>query len=103
MKDSVKANLIVFLIIAVIAFTISCAFANLTITDDNDSYKLISIEDDSFEPNYIDKVPTIIPKVENNTTNLTNSTDYDIEDTIDNIDYNYNNWSTTYSEDEEYW
>jgi hypothetical protein len=48
MKDSVKANLIVFLIIAVIAFSISCAFASLTITKDNDSYKLSSIENDSF-------------------------------------------------------
>ena len=44
MKDSIKANLIVFLIIAVIAFTISTAFASLTITEDNDSYKLSPIE-----------------------------------------------------------
>lgn len=86
MKDSIKANLIVFLIIAVIAFTISSAFASLTITEDNDSYKLSSIENDSFEPNYIDEVPTIIPKVEtNNTENITNATDtnitYDTDDT----------------------
>lgn len=75
MKDSVKANLIVFLIIAVIAFTISSAFASLTITKDNDSYKLSSIENDSFEPNYIEEVPTIMPKVEVNDTNTTNATD----------------------------
>ena len=76
MKDSIKANLIVFLIIAVIAFTISSAFASLTITKDNDSYKLSSIENDSFEPNYIEEVPTIIPKVENttNSTNITTTT-----------------------------
>ena len=76
MKDSIKANLIVFLIIAVIAFTISSAFASLTITQDNDSYKLSSIENDSFEPNYIEEVPTIIPKVENttNSTNITTTT-----------------------------
>lgn len=73
MKDSIKANLIVFLIIAVIAFTISSAFASLTITKENDSYKLTSIENDSFEPNYIDEVPTIIPKVENNTNNTNNT------------------------------
>ena len=41
MKDSVKANLIVFLIIGLIAFGISSAFASLTITEDNDSYKMI--------------------------------------------------------------
>ena len=68
MKGSVKAKLIVFFIIAVFAFCISTTFANLTVTEDNDSYKLIPIENDSFEPNYINKVPTIIPKVENNTT-----------------------------------
>ena len=84
MKDSIKANLIVFLIIAVIAFTISSAFASLTITEDNDSYKLSSIENDSFEPNYIDEVPTIIPKVETNyTQNTTNTTDTNITDIID--------------------
>ena len=75
MKDSVKANLIVFLIIALIAFGISSAFASLTIGEDNDSYKIISIKNDSFEPNYINKVPTIIPKVKKNiTTNNTTTT-----------------------------
>ena len=87
MKDSIKANLLVFLIIAVIAFTISSAFASLTITEDNDSYKLTSIENDSFEPNYIDEVPTIIPKVENTTnneTNITTNTTQDLNDTLKN-------------------
>jgi hypothetical protein len=89
MKDSIKANLIVFMIIAVIAFTISSAFASLTITEDNDSYKLISIENDSFEPNYIDEVPTIIPKVEtNHTENTTNTTDKNITDDDFNITFN---------------
>ncbi|WP_407411020.1 hypothetical protein [Methanobrevibacter sp.] len=83
MKDSIKANLIVFLIIATIAFTISSAFASLTITEDNDSYKLSAIENDSFEPNYVEEVPTIIPKVENTTndTNITNTTIDDWNDT----------------------
>ncbi|MBE6490883.1 MAG: hypothetical protein E7Z83_08515 [Methanobrevibacter sp.] len=83
MKDSIKANLIVFLIIATIAFTISSAFASLTITEDNDSYKLNAIENDSFEPNYVEEVPTIIPKVENTTndTNITNTTIDDWNDT----------------------
>ena len=89
MKDSIKANLIVFLIIATVAFTISSAFASLTITEDNDSYKLSAIENDSFEPNYIDEVPTIIPKVEN-TTNNTNITNNTIEDWNDTWQDNYN-------------
>ena len=86
MKDSVKANLIVFLIIGLIAFGISSAFASLTISDQNDSYKIIPIKNDSFEPNYINKVPTIIPKVETNTTNTTNSTQS-----------NNNTWNNSYS------
>lgn len=87
MKDSIKANLIVFLIIATIAFTASSAFASLTITEDNDSYKLNTIENDSFEPNQIEEVPTIIPKVENTTnndTNITNTTTKDWNDTWEN-------------------
>lgn len=82
MKGSIKANLIIFLIIAVMAFIVSSAFASLTITEDNDSYKLNSIENDSFEPNYIYEVPTIIEEVEtNNTNNNTTQTDIDINDT----------------------
>ena len=82
MRGSIKANLIVFLIIAVIAFCISSAFATLTIHEDNDSYKLISLEDDSFEPTEIEYVPTIIPKNDTNTT---------IEDWNDTWEDNYNN------------
>lgn len=97
MKDSIKANLIIFLIIAVVAFTISSAFASLTITENTDSYKLSSIEDDSFEPNYIDEVPTIIPQVETNytenTTNITNTTDTD-----NNTDIPDDNWTIPWNE-----
>lgn len=98
MKDSIKANLIVFLIIATVAFTISSAFASLTITEDNDSYKLSAIENDSFEPNYIEEVPTIIPKVEN-TTNNTNVTNNTIEEWNDTWDGNYTNTIENW----EYW
>lgn len=94
MKDSVKANLIVFLIIGLIAFGISSAFASLTISDQNDSYKIIPIKNDSFEPNYINKVPTIIPKVETNTTNTTNSTysNNTGNSSYSNISYNNYYW-----------
>ena len=104
MRGSVKANLIIFLIVAVAAFCISSAFANLTIHDDHDSYKLIALEDDSFEPEDINYVPTIKPK---NTTNTTNSTNTTIEITTDDnsTDWydtdDYDEVETTYDEYEE--
>lgn len=97
MKGSIKANLIVFLIIAVTAFCISQAFATLTIHEENDSYKLLSLEDDSFEPKYIYKVPTIIPK---NTTNTTNTTDIDTNTTIDDWNDTEDIWEEIIDEDQ---
>jgi hypothetical protein len=103
MKDSIKANLIVFFIIAIVAFGVSSAFASLTIHEDNDSYKLVSIEDDSFEPSYIYKVPTVKPKIEN-TTNITDNTtddsdDEDWNDTYIDLTDNYTDWNETLIED----
>lgn len=97
MKDSVKANIIVFFIIAIVAFGMSNAFASLIIQEDTDSYKMIPIENDSFEPNYIYEVPTIIPEVDNNTTENTtdDNTNYNVENT-------YNNWTESYTEYSEY-
>ena len=106
MKGSVKANLIIFLIVAVAAFCISSAFASLTIHDDHDSYKLIALENDSFEPEDINYVPTIQPK---NITNTTNTTNITIENTTDTNDTNWDDtydddeWETTYDEYEEDW
>ena len=95
MRGSVKANLIVFLIIAVIAFCISSAFATLTIHEDNDSYKLISLEDDSFEPAEIDYVPTYIPK---NDTNTTSDNTTDIIEYVENTTYDViDNWTENYT------
>lgn len=100
MKGSIKANLIVFLIIAVIAFCISSTVASLTIHEDNDSYKLLKLENDSFEPADINYVPTYIPK---NDTNTTNNTTANITDTTDDIDDTINSWNDTeYEWDEEY-
>lgn len=95
MKGSVKANLIVFLIIAVIAFCISSAFATLTIHEDNESYKLIPVANDSFEPEEIDYVPTYIPKNTTNTTNTTEDTNIidDIGDTLSNWTESIEEWS----------
>ena len=99
MKDSIKANLIVFFIIAVIAFGASTAFASLTIHEDNDSYKLISIEDDSFEPSYINEVPTVKPKIENTTNIPDNITD---NDTYEDWNDTYTDWNETIEEILEY-
>ena len=75
MKGTKKAKLLVFLIIATVAFVCSLTLANLTIPKDTDSYKLIPIDNNSFEPVYINKVPTIKPK---NITNTTNETSHNI-------------------------
>ncbi|MEE1129676.1 MAG: hypothetical protein UHW99_06795 [Methanobrevibacter sp.] len=102
MKDSIKANLIIFFIIAIIAFCISTTFANLTVQPETDSYKLISIENNSFEPNYIEEVPTIIePKNTTNTTNTTNTmhnvTNYYYDNYTNNTEnyYDYDNYVET--------
>jgi archaellum component FlaG (FlaF/FlaG flagellin family) len=102
MKGSIKANLIVFLIIAVIAFCISSAFATLTIHEDNESYKLKSLEDDSFEPTEIDYVPTYIPKNDTNTTDDTtkNITEY-VENTTTEIIENYTDNYTVWDDEED--
>lgn len=95
MKESKKANLIVFFIIAIIAFCISCAFINLTVKEKTDQYKLISIENNSFKPVLIKEVPTIIKT--KNVTNTTNST-YNTTNTHSNhtnyheSNYNYSNY-----------
>ena len=100
MKGSTKANLIVFLIIAVIAFCISSAVASLTIHDDYDSYKLMKLEDDSFEPVDIHYVYTHIPK---NDTNTTNSTIDNTTDTTDDVEDTTETWNDTEDEwDEDY-
>ena len=75
MKQSIKVNLLVFLIIAVIAFVLSSAFASVVVIDNSNAKKITAIENDSFEPHQIKDVPVIIPKVENKTqTNNTTST-----------------------------
>lgn len=74
MKDSIKANLIVFFLIALVSFAMSSAFASLTVHEEHDSYKLIPIKNDSFEPHYIDEVPTYIPEPVNDTNVTYNNT-----------------------------
>ncbi|MBR0271862.1 MAG: hypothetical protein IJQ68_07750 [Methanobrevibacter sp.] len=71
MKQSIKVNLLIFLIIAVIAFVLSTAFASVVVIDNSDAKKITAIENDSFEPHQIEEVPVIIPKVENTTDNTT--------------------------------
>ena len=100
MRGSQKANLIVFLIIAVAAFCVSTAVASMTIHDDYDSYKLMKLEDDSFEPVDIHYVYTHIPK---NDTNTTNSTIDNTTDTTDDVEDTTETWNDTEDEwDEDY-
>ena len=73
MKDSTKANLIIFFIIAIVAFCISTSFASLTVKENTDSYKLIPIEDNAFQPNYVEEVLYVEPTPVNVTNNTTNN------------------------------
>ena len=98
MKESIKANLIVFFIIAIIAFCISSAFVNFTVNEKTDSYKLISIENNSFKPVLIKEVPTII-KTKNvtNTTNTTNSSYNTTNSYKNHTNYQGDNYSYYYN------
>lgn len=80
MKQSIKVYLIIFLIIALIAFALSHAFAGVAVIDNSDSAKLLAIENDGFEPHDVEEVPVIIPVVETNITYDNNTTS-----TIENI------------------
>lgn len=101
MRESIKANLLIFFIIAIIAFCISNVFVNLTVPQESDSYKLISIENNSFIPKEIEEVPTIIEPVnKTNTTNATNRT-YNISNVYDNYTYT-DNYTNYYSYSESY-
>lgn len=92
MKDSIKANLIIFFIIAIIAFCISTSFASLTVQEDANSYKLITIENNSFQPNHVEEVPYIEPKPVNVTNTTTNNT-ANLNNTNNTINYNTTNSS----------
>lgn len=101
MRGSQKANLIVFLIVAVAAFCISSTFATYTIHDDYDSYKLKALNNDTFEPKDIDYVPTYIPKNTTNTTTNSTTTENVTDEVEDTIDWNFTDldWN---DDDEEY-
>ncbi|MEE0024762.1 hypothetical protein [Methanobrevibacter sp.] len=86
MKESTKVYLIIFLILAVLAFVLSSVCASILDIDNSNAKKLTAIEDDSFKPNEINNVQVIIPKTQNttqkhtnNTTVITNLTDSIIE------------------------
>lgn len=102
MRESIKANLLIFFIIAIIAFCISSIFVNLTVTPKTDSYKLISIENNSFMPKEIEEVPTIIEPVnKTNTTNTTNRT-HNTTNVYDNYTTYTDNYTNYYSYRESY-
>ena len=82
MKERTKVYLIIFLILAVMAFVLSSAFASVFVIDNSNAKKLTAIEDDSFEPNEIHNVQVIVPKTDNTTRQTNNTT------TIKNITNN---------------
>ena len=104
MKGQTKAKLIVFFIIATIAFIISSVVASIIIIDNPNDDTLPAIEDDNFTAQKVNYVPTHIPEKEepeiiNNTTieNNTNDTNITeiINDTKENLTdlwNNYSNW-----------
>ncbi|MBR6024287.1 MAG: hypothetical protein IK044_04890 [Methanobrevibacter sp.] len=83
MKETTKVYLITFLILAVMAFVLSSAFASVFVIDNSNSKKLTALEDDSFEPHEIKDVQVIVPKAQNTTRNTTNTTT-----TIENLTNN---------------
>lgn len=87
MKQSTSVYLVIFLVIAVIAFLLSNVIASALVIDTTNSTKLTAIENDDFQPSEIRHVEVIIPKVENNTTN--NTTGSIIEVVEDLLEWKY--------------
>lgn len=83
MKGSQKANLLIFLIVAILAFCSSLTFASLTIHEDYNANKLLALDNDTFEPAEIDYVPTVIQKNDTPKTNSTNNTTKVIKTTVE--------------------
>lgn len=89
MRGQTKAKLIVFFIVAIIAFAASSIAANIILIENPNDKTLLTIEDDNFTPQKVDYVPTYIPEPKIiNDTNLTNKTNW-IDDT--NITDIFNN------------
>ncbi len=74
MKQSTKIKVLVFLVIALMAFTLAGFLSATTHFDNTNSQKMVSVENDNFEPHSIDQVEIKTPKIENTTYNATNNT-----------------------------
>ncbi|MCR5027589.1 MAG: hypothetical protein K6A34_09160 [Methanobrevibacter sp.] len=85
MKQSTSVYVIIFLIIAVIAFILSNVFASVLVIDTSNSTKLTAIEDDGFQPVEIKQVKVIIPKVENNTTTYIENVTGSIKQVVETV------------------
>lgn len=94
MKGQTKAKLIMFFIVAVIAFALSSIATNIILIENPNDDTLLAIEDDNFTAKKVNYVPTYIPepKIINDTANLTNETnwidDANITDIINNTKRN---------------
>ena len=92
-------NFLFSLLIALIAYGISSVFGNLTIHEDHDSYKMMTVKETSFVPVDVIEVPTIIPKVQNTTKDTTKNTTYKKTNSTWTT-YTYN---STYNQYRRYW
>lgn len=91
MKQSTQVYLVIFLIIALLAFILSSAFASVAVIDNTNSTKLTTIENDGFEPHDIKSVEVIIPKPQNTTHNNTTSSIQNFtDDLLDLADEKWN-------------
>lgn len=63
MRGQTKAKLIVFFIVAIIAFAASSIAANIILIENPNDNTLLAIEDDNFTPQKVDYVPTYIPEL----------------------------------------
>lgn len=90
MKQSTQVYLLIFLIIAVMAFVLSSVFASVLVIDNTNTTKLTAIEDDGFEPHDIKNVEVIVPKVQNTTQNNTTTIKNITNDIIEVADNTWN-------------
>lgn len=92
MNGRKKANLLIFFIIGIIAFSIAnVASISTNISTDftnNESQKLILIENDNFTPKHIDQIAienTSLTNTSENNTSFINGTINTINQTIENL------------------
>ncbi len=85
MDQSTKIKILVFLVIALIGFSLGGLLAAVAPINDSDSAKLVAVEDDNFDAHTIDRVEIITPKIENTTYIDTNNSTTTIDNFTDEM------------------